>query len=478
MKPEEVVEELRSWRLRELVKRAEDPGVFSIILEALKKRDPQVQKNALYIIKKLAQNKKLRGEDAERAVKSVMRLIRSKDEGVALQAIMALNTILSTTELSSETYSEAADVLMELTSSGKVLLSEYAAEGLGNVGARILTLARRILSWVLSIVGGERSPEVKAVTMEVLSTIVEKTEDPRILEEGLNTALKLLEEEDPHVRNIARDIVDKALQRGEMLSIEVIQNASDALERAEKISPREHADETPGSPVGVEEPVADGEEHTVDSIKRMFEMEKHPYVLELARRDYGVLRLVMRIFLSEDLIHRVDALWVLSNAASYIKLDDALELVPVLEEMARSDNPWIRSTSIKLFGTLATDYPSIMEKAVEFVLSALDSGEPSRVKGALELFDFLTSRVENLGLLRSVVEKTLPLLENSALRDAVVDFLRKHEDKIEGVRFRTKKEDCARPLKGSLEGKTQDWSRMMASARSPPVSSRAFFAVS
>lgn len=448
---EEVIEALKGWRLREVVKRAEDPEVLSTVLEVLKKGDPLLQKNALYVIKKLALKGKLQRRDAEQVLNGVISLVHSKDESVALQAIMTLNTILSTTELSPETYSEAMEVLMRVTSSGKMLLSEYAAEGLGTIGAKLLSLARRILSWVFSVVTKEKNPEVKAAAMEVLSTVVERTQNPQILEEGLNTALRLLDEGDPVVKNIALDVIDKALHREGLLSKEALQNASDVLERAGQTSLKERADALLSTPP--KQPVGGAEKHTVETIKRMFEMEKHPYVLELARRDYEVLRIVIRIFLSEDLMTRLDALWVLSNAASYVKLDDALKILPTLEEMAGSDNPWIRSTSVKVFAALAVKYPSILDRAVNFVLSGLDSGEPSKVKGALELFEMLTSRVANLGLMKTVIEKIIPFVENDALRGIALEFLQNHEADVEELDPELKKKVALALSRAALKEK-------------------------
>ncbi|AEH24283.1 hypothetical protein PYCH_05950 [Pyrococcus yayanosii CH1] len=440
MKYAEILEEyIKGWRLRKAVELVESNREALLDLEKLlHHKDPLLKKGALYIIKKLASRGKLSLEDVKFFLPSLIDLLDDKEESVVLQTVETINAIITFVELDEKTSEELSSLLMKTVENKPVPINEYAAEGLAAIGAKILTVARKIFSWIRAIIRGS-SEDKKVAVLRVLREMVARTKNPQIMEEAFNLALDLLNNEDPIVRRAALRIVEVAVDRNELLSRASLERASKelsssslgkkAMEAKERIDEYLRGETKPAS-------VEELPEYSVGMIKKMFEREQHPAVLELARRDYGVLKLVIKIFLSEDLLTKLDALWVLSNAAGYIKRDDAEKLIPQLRELLLHDNPWIKSTSAKLFGELAVNYSSLMDEAIRTILEYLESKDPKKVGAALELAEAILSRVENLGLIEEIVRR---LVEMDRLTPEALEFIKKHEREIEDLEPELKK---------------------------------------
>ncbi|AEC51026.1 hypothetical protein PNA2_0109 [Pyrococcus sp. NA2] len=443
---EEYLDNLKGWRIRkalEIVKERQEERT-KIIARALKEKDPLVKKGTLYIVKKLVMKGELNVEEIRILIPDLVRLLDDKDDSVVLQAIETINAIVTFVDLPEDLSTMLSDVLINLVENKPAPINEYAAEGVATLGAKILLIARRIFSWIKRILSGE-SRRKKIPALRVLKEIVIRTKDPTIMEEAFNLALDVLNDEDPIVRKAALSIVEVAIDKKEYLSREALEKASQKLEEKElKESARiakdkidEALKERTTKPTAKEEITVEAKDYTIDLIKQMFEREQHPAVLELAKSDYRILQLVIRIFLSEDLLTKLDALWVISNAVNYIKIDDALKIVPQLKAFLTHYNPWIRSTSAKILAELAVTYSSLLDEAVKTALDLLEKGDESSVRGGVELADALLSRLENIGFLREVIKRLLML---EKLPKEAVDFIKKYEKYIEELEPELKKE--------------------------------------
>ncbi|ASJ16474.1 hypothetical protein A3L04_04985 [Thermococcus chitonophagus] len=431
---EEFLEYLKGWRLRkaiDFISANKEEGV-DLLIKGLKEKDPIVKKGCLYIIKKLVMKGHFDVEDVRRIIPEIIELLGDRDESVVLQAVETLNTILTFIELPPDLSSEISEILMKAVEEKPEPINEYAAEGLAALGAKIVSIARRIFEWIRGIIKGKSSRK-KIASLRVLKEIIARTENPEIMEEAFNLALDLLNDEDPVVRKSALSIIEVAVDRAEYLSRESLERASKELgssnlgtmAREAKAKIDDYLEHPPKEKSRVGKEL---EEYTVEVIKKMFEREQHAAVLELAKSDYKVLQLVIRVFLSEDLLTKLDALWVLSNAANYIKRDDAEKIIPQLTEFLLHDNPWIRSTSAKVLAELALTYSSIMDRAIKIALDLLERGEYKYVRGGIELASALLNRVENLGFLEEVAKRIVKLEE---LPREVIEFLKEHEKEIE-----------------------------------------------
>lgn len=150
--------------------------------------------------------------------------------------------------------------------------------------------------------------------------------------------------------------------------------------------------------------------------------------MELAKSDYKVLQLVVKLFISGDLLTKLDALWVISNAVDYLKIDDATKIIPQLKQLLTHYNPWIRSTSAKVLAGLATNYPSLMDDLIETALNLLEEKDENSVKAGLELADAFLSRLKNLGFLREVLKR---LIKKDKLPKEALEFMKKYSEYIE-----------------------------------------------
>ncbi|MFA4639608.1 hypothetical protein [Pyrococcus kukulkanii] len=440
---EEFIEYLKGWRLRKAIELVsmDTKGGINLLLRGLKEKDPIVKKGCLYIIKKLAMKGKLGVNEAKLVIPEIINLLGDKDESVVLQAVETLNTILTFIELPPELNEEITNVLMKTVEEKPEPINEYAAEGLAALGAKIVSIARRIFEWIKEIIAG-KSERKKIASLRVLKEIIARTDNPEIMEEAFNLALDLLNDEDPIVRKSALSIIEVAVDKVEYISKESLERASKELglsnlgKKAEETKAK--IDNYLESPITEKPKLKEElEEYSVEVIKKMFEREQHPAVLELAKSDYRVLQLVIKIFLSEDLLTKLDALWVISNAANYIKRDDAEKIIPQLIKFLVHDNPWIRSTSAKVLAELALTYSSIMDRAIETTLKLLEKGDYKSVRGGIQLASALLSRVENLGFLEEIAKRIVKL---EKLPKEVIEFLREHEKDIEELNPELKRE--------------------------------------
>ncbi|CAB49560.1 hypothetical protein [Pyrococcus abyssi] len=428
---DEYLDNLKGWRIRKALEivREKKEEKLEVIKRALQEKDPLVKKGTLYIIKKLAMKKELSTNEIRELMPSLIRLLDDKDESVVLQTVETINAIINFMDLPEDLSSELSDVLIGIVENKPEPINEYAAEGVATLGAKIIMIARKIFSWIRGILQG-KSTKKKVSALRVLREIVTRTKNEKIMEEAFNLALDVLNDEDPVVRSTALKIIEVAIDRREFLSRESLEKASAMLgsssigkETKEKIDEILQGREE--KKVKTEVSVKD---YSVEIIKEMFEREQHMAVLELAKSDYKVLQLVIRIFLSEDLLTKLDALWVISNATSYIKIDDAMKIIPQLEEFLLHYNPWVRSTSAKVLADLALEYSSIMEREISKALELIESNDEKLVIAGIELADALLSRIKNIGFLREVMKR---LIRKDRLPREALDFIKKYESYIE-----------------------------------------------
>jgi|GEM_PF-5323692 len=437
---EEYMENLKGWRVRKALQIVEEDreNRISILKKALQEKDPLIKKGTLYIIKKLAMKKELGIDEVKEVIPDLIRLLDDKDETVVLQAVETINAIVTFMELPEDISTRLSEILIGIVENKPEPINEYAAEGVATLGAKIIRVARMIFSWIKNILKG-KSEKKKVSALRVLKEIVVRTKDPEIMEEAFNLALDVLNDENPVVRKAALGIVEVAIDRKEYLSRESLEKASKKLdEMGEASSTKDKIDEIlKGEFKKAEQPIdVEKKDYTIEIIKEMFEREQHLAVLELAKSDYKVLQLVVKLFISGDLLTKLDALWVISNAVDYLKIDDATKIIPQLKQLLTHYNPWIRSTSAKVLAGLATNYPSLMDDLVETALNLLEEKDENSVKAGLELADAFLSRLKNLGFLREVLKR---LIKKDKLPKEALEFMKKYSEYIEELEPEIKK---------------------------------------
>ncbi|BAA30632.1 hypothetical protein [Pyrococcus horikoshii] len=437
---EEYMENLKGWRVRKALQIVEEDreNRISILKKALQEKDPLIKKGTLYIIKKLAMKKELGIDEVKEVIPDLIRLLDDKDETVVLQAVETINAIVTFMELPEDISTRLSEILIGIVENKPEPINEYAAEGVATLGAKIIRVARMIFSWIKNILKG-KSEKKKVSALRVLKEIVVRTKDPEIMEEAFNLALDVLNDENPVVRKAALGIVEVAIDRKEYLSRESLEKASKKLdEMGEASSTKDKIDEIlKGEFKKAEQPIdVEKKDYTIEIIKEMFEREQHLAVLELAKSDYKVLQLVVKLFISGDLLTKLDALWVISNAVDYLKIDDATKIIPQLKQLLTHYNPWIRSTSAKVLAGLATNYPSLMDDLIETALNLLEEKDENSVKAGLELADAFLSRLKNLGFLREVLKR---LIKKDKLPKEALEFMKKYSEYIEELEPEIKK---------------------------------------
>jgi len=97
-------------------------------------------------------------------------------------------------------------------------LSEYAAEGLGSIGARIAVIASRIISWLFSLIKPGHKREVQSAAITALTEMAYKTSNRKIVDKIVKGLAEALDEPDDYIRERALRSLERLITKRDMIS--------------------------------------------------------------------------------------------------------------------------------------------------------------------------------------------------------------------------------------------------------------------
>ncbi len=436
--------DLLSWNIKEVIALAEEyDKAFQVVKELLRDKNPTVKTNALQVIKEMIKRNTLTPDKASRVVEDIVELAKDKNERVSLKAIEVLNLLLEKGELSEEQYELVTDALLDIIKRGAPLLSEYASEGLGKAGAKVISLARKLVRLLFSLIKSSDDRQIQSAAITALAEMASRTEDPKLFNEIFDNMTDLLDHVDPYIQDRALLAVDRMLSRAEMLTkrnkikaIKKIKNLSNnvrltskaslILEKLEKIS-------------GEEEEILTKQElkkkleiseYGPDDVERLLDAGKADIVAELAKIDPIVMSMILEMLTSEDPTRRMDALWVLSKVTSQLTPTDAYSILPVLAEFLKSRNPWARKTAAETMAEIYTLYPGTAQFFTSLLDVLLKSGKESDIEGALELVYALQHRLPTPEFEKAMISIVSDLLRRPESRGVTLRFMAKEAQRL------------------------------------------------
>ncbi|MCD6524502.1 MAG: hypothetical protein J7K48_05835 [Thermococcus sp.] len=437
--------DLLSWNIKEVIALAEEyDKAFQVVKELLKDKNPTVKTNALQVIKEMAKRDTLPPDKASRVVEDIVELTKDKNERVSLKAIEVLNLLLEKGELSEEQYELVTDALMDIIKKGAPLLSEYASEGLGKAGAKVIRLARKLVRLLFSLIRSSDDRQVQSAAITALAEMASRTEDPKLFNEIFDNMTDLLDHIDPYIQDRALLAIDRMLSRAEMLTkrtkikaIKKIKNLSNdvrltskaslILEKLEKITGEEGEEITTKEDLKKKLEIS---EYGPDDVERLLDAGKADIVAELAKIDPIVMSMILEMLTSEDPMRRMDALWVLSKVTSQLTPTDAYSVLPVLAEFLKSRNPWARKTAAETMAEIYTLYPGTAQFFTSLLDVLLKSGKESDIEGALELVYALQHRLPTPEFEKAMISIVSDLLRRPESRGVTLRFMAREAQRL------------------------------------------------
>jgi len=466
---EGIKRDLLAWHLKEVKRLAEEyDKAFRVLLDLTRDENPHVRANVLQVLIDMLAEGKLEGERKRLALEAVLGLVKDDDERVALKALEFINALLETGELSEEEYERVTDALKEVVKSGVPIIGEYAAEGLGKLGAKVAKIAYKIISWLFSLIGSSKKREVQSAAITALTEMAMKTDDRRILNEVFDGIADLLNHPDPYVVERALYSIDRMLAREKEIStrnklkaitrikelqgnVKLSAKASQVLEKLEK------------STVTGEDVINEVEakkkleisQYSIDDIEKLLDAGKTEIVAEMAKLDPDVMDRVLSMLESEDYSRRLDALWIIARLTSHLTPSDAYRILPILGEFLKSKNPWARETAAKILADIYAIYPGTSKFFSTLLDTLLKSGKEKDVEGALELMVRLTDRIPSEEMLSGMLRLVLNLLNDERTRGVTLRVLAREAQKLLDLETEDlfKLEDKLKELYGKEGGK-------------------------
>ncbi len=436
--------DLLSWNIKEVIALAEEyDKAFQIVKELLRDKNPTVKTNALVVIKEMAKRNTLTPEKVSKIIEDIVELTKDKNERVSLKAIEVLNLLLEKGELSEEQYELITEALIDIIKKGAPLLSEYASEGLGKAGAKVIRLARKLIQLLFSLIRSSEDRQVQSAAITALTEMAVRTEDPKLFNEIFDNMTDLLDHIDPYIQDRALSAIDRMLSRAEMLTkrtkikaIKKIKNlssdvrltskASLILEKLEKITSEEEE-------IITREDIKkklEISEYGPEDVERLLDAGKADIVAELAKMDPIVMSMVLEMLQSEDPTRRMDALWVLSKVTPQLSPTDAYSVLPVLGEFLKSRNPWARKTAAETMAEIYTLYPGTAQFFTSLLDLLLKSGKENDIEGALELVYALQHRLPTPKFEKAMISIVSDLLRRPESRSVTLRFMAREAQKL------------------------------------------------
>ncbi|MBP1911414.1 hypothetical protein [Thermococcus stetteri] len=437
-------EDILAWRLKEVKALAEKHDkVFAVLVEFLYDENPHVRANVLQIIKDMISEGKMPRSRLQRVLPRILELARDKDERVALKAIEVINVLLESGNLSDDEYERIMETLQSVLKSGVPILGEYAAEGLGKLGANVVSIAYKLINWLFSLIGSSKKRDVQSAAITALTEIASKTTDPNILNRVFDGVTDLLSHPDPYVVERALYSIDRLLVREKELSmrnklkavskikelrgdVKLSFLASQVMEKLEKAT-------------NIDEEIVEREDvtkalevskYSIDDVEKLLDAGKAEIVAEMAKLDPTVMEKILSMLESEDYTRRMDALWIVSRVTPHLTPTDAYRILPILGEFLKSKNTWARETAAKTLADLYALYPGTAKFFASLLEALLKSINPFDIEGALEFMVRLSEKIPTEEMREKITKLILHLLENARARGITLKFLAKEAQRL------------------------------------------------
>lgn len=444
-------EDLLGWHIKEVTNLAATyDKAFQIVRELLHDKNPMVRVNALQVIKELIKSNSLDPGKVSMILDDVIELTNDKSERVALKALEVLNLLLDVGGISEEEYEKVTDALMEIIKRGMPILSEYASEGLGKTGAKVLRIAKKLIGWLFSLIRSSEDRQVQSAAITALTEMAYRTEDKKVFNEIFDKMTDLVDHVDPYIQERALLAIDRMLARADMLTqrnrmkalkkvkevknnVRVASKAGLILEKLEKISGMEEEELTEA---GVRKKL-EISEYGPDDVERLLDAGKTDLVAELAKVDPIVMSMIIDMLSSEDPTRRMDALWVVSRLTNSITPSDAYSILPVLGEFLKSRNPWARQTAAETMADIYSIYPGTAQFFTSLLDVLLKSNRKEDIEGALELIQALQRQMPTPDFNRAIMEILRGLLERKESRGITLRFLAREARSLMDLDYET-----------------------------------------
>ncbi|ASJ03646.1 hypothetical protein A3L09_10440 [Thermococcus profundus] len=461
--------DLMAWNIKEVVNLAGTyDKAFQILLDLLHDKNPMVRTNALQVIKELLKANSLNPERISLVVDDLVELARDKNERVSLKALEVLNLLLETGGISEEDYDKITDALVEIIKRGAPILSEYASEGLGKAGAKVVRIAKKLIGWLFSLIRSSEDRQVQSAAITALTEMAYRTEDSKVFNEIFDKMVDLVDHVDPYIQERALLSIDRMLSRPEMLtkrnkikavkkiskiknSVRLASKASLLLEKLEKVSGEEEETLTPEE---VKKKL-EISEYGPEDVEKLLDAGKTDIVAELAKIDPIVMSMIIDMLNSDDPTRRMDALWVLSKTASQLTPTDAYSVLPVLGEFLKSRNPWARSTAAETLAEIYSLYPGTAQFFTSLLDVLLKSNREPDIEGALELIQALQKRMPTPEFQMAIVNILEGLLRRKESRATTLRFMAREAQSLIDLDYETlvRLENVLKEIYGEEGGK-------------------------
>ncbi|AEH24284.1 HEAT repeat domain-containing protein [Pyrococcus yayanosii] len=417
--------DIKNWRLREAVETLERiSNPEKLLKKLLHDKDTAVKGNTIYLIEKLVKENKIKQETVEALLDDLMALTEDDNEKLTLDTVRLFNVILEKFELEEKDYDRIMEVLMNVVSSGRGIASEYAAEGLGILGAALTRVAKKIIKLLVSLIKGSKDREVQSAAMTALTEIASRTKDKEVLNEAVSEIASLLDSEDVYLKERAISSLER------IVTVQRSRISSGILNTLKEKVRSIAGGNTPGSKVNALMKVISKEEAEdtlpdefgIEDIENLFDKDKHEIVAEMAKKSDVILDRIIELLSSEDYIRRTDALWVISRVIGFLGPTRAYSILPILGDFLRSNNPWIRTTAAKTLAEIYSLYPGTKEYIISLLDLMLKSSDRKTIEAALELIKEITSRSSTKELFRAAMILTIKRLNDPNIRLPILKF--------------------------------------------------------
>ncbi|AMM54653.1 hypothetical protein TQ32_09270 [Pyrococcus kukulkanii] len=415
--------DIKKWKIKEAINTLSlTKDKIEVLRELLRDKDSTIRGNTLFIIEKMVKEGYLKKEEVEELIDDIIALLKDPNERIALDAIKFLRYILENVELSDKNYNKVMEALMEVVSSGKGVLGEYAAEGLGILGVKISKLVRKIIKLLVSLIKGSKEREVQSAAMTALTEIASKSKDKEIVEEVMDEIMGFLDSEDKYLRERALSAIGRVVttQRGR-ISKGLIDRVREKVSLFKSGGLEEKASEVL-SALAAAEKESKQEEYRGYKIEQLLDMEKHEVVAEMAKENEEVLERVLEMLSSQDYIRKTDALWVISRIVDFLGPSRAYSILPTLGDLAKSKNPWVRSTAVKTLSNIYFLYPGTKNYIVSLLDLLLKSSDKKAVEAGLELIKEISTHSPTKDLFTAAIILTLKRLGDKDMRLPILRF--------------------------------------------------------
>lgn len=430
-------EDLKGWKFHDVIELASQYNEgFKILTELLEDYDPIVRKNALYVIQDMIKNNTIDHRKVKLALDKIIKLANDSDERVSLRAIETLNLILDNVELDQESYEKVTNALMRIVKSGRPILSEYAAEGLGSIGAKIAVIASKIISWLFSLIRSGQKREIQSAAITALTEMAYKTNNKKIVDRIVRGLAGVLDEPDNYIRKRAINALERLITRRDMISkqtlsltlkkIQPLLKDEELREAAElvkeRISKVAQIDEEKIEVISHKKQL-EVDQYTINDIEILLDSGKQEIVVEMARHNPEILDKIVEMLSSDNYIRKIDALWIISKVVPYLEPTKAYSILPILGDFLKSKNRWVRDVAAKTLAEIYAQYPGTSHYILSLLDVLLKSNNVKDIESALFLLKEINDKIVDQRILKGSMFLMADLLDRPDVRSTVLGFM-------------------------------------------------------